>query len=292
MSEQFTNIAGGPFLPYVEKQIEVRKKFLKESNVLRENKHLVYLNNKNSWVRLTSNTDVTQSHLLFRKYNISGADLAKKYVLQGGTVENDKNVIKNRSGVGEDGLYNLLYDKPMGFKPIPGITSIDLSSAGALGTLQYANISFTCYDLEQLELMDALYMKLGFSLVLEWGHTIFLDNEKLLRTPKPLNVFEYKNKEDLLKDIQKKKKEHSGNYDAMLGTISNFSWEVRSDGSYACSIKLVGAGDILESLKINQSIGSSDVSDVEGDSDENISSSIADKDLSLLNQSLFYLLQI
>ena len=292
MSKPFTNIAGGPFLPYVSKQIEARKKFLKESNKQRENKHLIYLNNKNSWIRLTSNTDVTQDHLLYKKYNLSGSLLAKKYVLQGGTVNNDNNKITNRAGVGENGLYNLLYDKPMGFKPIPGITSIDLSSAGKLGTLQYATINFICYDLEQLELMDALYMKLGFSLVLEWGHTIFINNEGILKNPKPLNVFNYQNKEDLLKDIQKNKIEHSGNYDAMLGTVSNFSWDVQSDGSYSCSITLVGAGDILESLKINQSIGSSDISNVNSNSPEdNLTSSIADKDLSLLNQSLFSIYQ-
>ena len=254
MSKPFTNIAGGPFLPYVSKQIEARKKFLQESNKHRENKHLVYLNNKNSWIRLTSNTDVSQDHLLFKKYNLSGNELAKKYVLQGGTVENNNNVIKNREGIGENGLYNLLYDKPMGFKPIPGITSIDLSSAGKLGTLQYATIKFICYDLEQLELMDALYMKLGFSLVLEWGHTTFINNEGILNIPKPLNVFEYQNKEDIVKDIQKKRIEHSGNYDAMLGTVSNFSWDIQNDGSYNCEIKMVCAGDILESLKINQAI--------------------------------------
>ncbi len=292
MAEKFTNIAGGPFLPYVTQQIENRKKFVNEYNGKRENKHLVYFNNKNAWIRLTSCVDVTESHPLFAEYGLSGAALAKKYILQGGTVQNTGgNNIVNRAGIGTNKVYGMLPEKPLGFKPMPGITSIDLSSAGKLGTLQYANIKFICYDIKQLELMDALYMKLGFSLVLEWGHTIFLDNDSHLSTPKPLDIFSYSDKEQLVKAIQKKKVEHSANYDGMVGTISNFDWEIQKDGSYLCGIKLVGAGDILDSLKINQAVNEntkqSKPTTEEEEEGDVVESQIADKDLSLLNKALF-----
>jgi len=299
MTEKFTNVAGGCFVPYVAKEIEKRKKFLEESNTKRENKHLIYLNNKNSWFRLTSCTNVSELHPLFRKYNLSGDALAKKYILQGGTVQGELNKqneyqgITNRSGVGENGLYAMLPTRPLGYKPVPGIVSLDLSSAGRLGTLQYAAIRFICYDIEQLELMDALYMKLGFTLVLEWGHTIFLGENNNLEKPHPLNVFQHNTKESLIKSIQNKRVSHSGNYDAMVGTVSNFGWEVQTDGSYLCDIKLVGAGDILESLKINQSIknSSNPPNSLEPQDKDALSSNIADKDLSLLNQALFNITQ-
>lgn len=286
MPEKFTNICGGSFLPFVAKQIEVRKKFLEESNVKRENKHLVYLNNKNAWFRLTSCTDVSQDHLLYKKYDLSGDALARKYILQGGTVSLEGKNIVHRHGVGQDGLYGMLPNKPLGPKPMPGITSVDLSSAGRLGTLQYATIKFKCHDLEQLEIMDALYMKLGFSLVLEWGHTIYLDENSDLKNPTPLNVFDHRTKENLVKAIQRKRVSHNANYDAMLGTVSNFGWETNPNGSYDCEIKLVGAGDILESLKINQACNKS-TNFTKTDDSKEVTSQIADKDLSLLNQALF-----
>lgn len=302
MAEKFTNIAGGAFQPYVAKQIENRKKFLQESHIKRENKHLLYQNNRNSWVRLTSCVDVLPIHPLSTKYNTTGNELSKKYILQGGVVSQEGNQIINRSGFEANGAYNLLPDKPMGLKPMPGIISIDLSSAGKLGTLQYATIRFMCYDLEQLELMDALYMKLGFSLVLEWGHTIFIDDELSIKNPTPMDVFSFNNKESLIKEIQKKRLYHQGNYDALLGTVSNFGWEIQSDGLYLCEIKLVGAGDVLESLKINQSINEKtnfvsknsinpDIQDEIDDNEEDLSSQIADKDLSLLNNALFSIYQ-
>jgi hypothetical protein len=40
----------------------------------------------------------------------------------------------------------------------------------------------------------------------------------------------------------------------MVGTVYNFDWKANNDGSYNCSIKLMGPGGMLESLKINSSI--------------------------------------
>jgi hypothetical protein len=227
MSRVFNNIAGGPFQGYVNKQIETRKSFLKDSHIKKENKHLLYYNNRNSFIRITSNTVLSKSHPIASKYGISGNSLAEKYILQGGVVEkkiigenqedftnfsgdqnqsnSSKYNINNRGGVGPNGLYNLLPDKPLGYRPMPGITSISLSTAGRLGTLQYADVKFICYDIKQLEIMDALYMKLGFSIIIEWGHSVYIDNNKELQQPQPLNVFNFNNKEDILKAINKKK---------------------------------------------------------------------------------------
>jgi len=301
--EKFTNVAGGPFQPYVAKQIEVRKNFLSESHTNRTNKHLIYQNNRNSWMRLTSSVDFNQDHPIAKKYNISGDLISKKYILQGGSIDKSNNTVINRGGIGEDKLYGMLPNRPLGLKPMPGITSIDLSSAGKLGTLQYATIKFICYDLEQLEIYDALYMKLGFSLILEWGHSYYLDNEdqSILKTPIPLDIYSYSSKEELMKAIQNKRIEHSGNYDAMLGTISNFGWEFQKDGSYICDIKLVGAGDILESLKINQAVSKNtnfipqsthkkleeEIAGVDDDERNNLTSLVGDRDLSILNRALF-----
>lgn len=303
MSSNFNNIAGGPFQPFVKKQIDIRKEFLKESHIKRENKHLLYYNNRNSFIRITSNTELSPSHPLSLKYNLSGKSLAEKYILQGDLVEkniigeNQENFInfdddyqqsnttkydiRHRGGLNSNGLYNMLPDKPLGYKPVPGLTSINISTSGKLGTLQYADINFICYDIKQLEIMDALYMKLGFSIIIEWGHTLYIDDNKQLSKINPLNVFNFNNKETLLKEINNKKNLHRGNYDAMLGTISNFNWVCNNDGTYSCSIKVVGAGDILDSLKINHS-------SFRDKTNENIP--YADKNLSILNNVLYSLL--
>jgi hypothetical protein len=83
--------------------------------------------------------------------------------------------------------------------------------------------------------------------------------------------------------IQEKRVYHSGNYDAMWGTIKNFSYSYGASGEFKCKVDLVGAGDILESLKINQSGNSGDI---------NVEASeypvVSDANKSLLNEALFY----
>jgi hypothetical protein len=66
MAENFTNIAGSPFQGYVAEQIEVRKKFINDFDNPGKvnNKHIIYQNNRNAWMRLTSNTVIKPNHHL------------------------------------------------------------------------------------------------------------------------------------------------------------------------------------------------------------------------------------
>jgi hypothetical protein len=142
---------------------------------------------------------------------------------------------------------------------MPGLTSLSIKTGGKLGTLREATFEFTCYNKKQLDIMSALYMRLGFSVLIEWGHIPYINNEGQLETkPKPLPFFKSSNqagingKEELMEMIQENRVLHSGNYDALWGTIKNFTYSLEDNGTFKCQIQLVGAGDILESLKINQ----------------------------------------
>ena len=57
---------------------------------------------------------------------------------------------------------------------------------------------------------------------------------------------------DLLPEIEKKRLEYCGNYDAFFGRITNYSWDFNPDGSYDIKIYLYSLGDVIESLKLNQ----------------------------------------
>ena len=52
------------------------------------------------------------------------------------------------------------------------------------------------------------------------------------------------------KTILKEKEKHDGNYEAFFGRISKFSWKFNMDGSYDITVKLMGLGDVISSLKI------------------------------------------
>jgi hypothetical protein len=285
----YTNIAGSPFQPYVATQIEKRKNILNKD--YRDSSELNWLTNKNVWVRISSGANVKYGNKRYQ--GLEGDELSKKYILQGGVLNHlpGADTYTLRSGISSDGAYGI-GGTDFGFTPMPGLTDISIKTGGKLGTLKETTFNFVCHNMEQLNLMEALYMKLGFGVLVEWGHTYYIDNgtEKIESTPQPLQFYGIHNKEDLMEAITTNRKYHSGNYDASWGTVKNFSYTLEGNGRFNCQVQLVGAGDILESLKVNLS----------GEFKANITGSsntgsmypvVADANLSLLNNALYHIYQ-
>lgn len=287
-SKNYTNIAGSAFQPFVDKQLKVRKEVISKEE--RTSSDLLWLTNRSLWVRISSGTDVDQNNELFSE---RGDTLSRRYILQAGLTDHSKvidqkdNIFTLRSGLGTNGAYGLGGTEQFGLRPMPGLEGLSIKTGGKLGTLREATFEFTCYNMEQLNIMDALYMKLGFSLLIEWGHIPYLGNDGVLtKNPQPMDFYGIQDKEELMADIQKRRVLHSGNYDAMWGTVKNFSYSFEGNGQFKCKVDLVGAGDILESLKINQS----GTAQGEESSPPLVDSSypvIANQNLSLLNEALF-----
>lgn len=287
-SKNYTNIAGSAFQPFVSKQIEIRKSVISKED--RTSSDLLWLTNRSLWVRISSGTDVDQNNTLFSE---RGDTLSRRYILQAGLTDHSKvidqadNIFTLRSGIGSNSAYGLGGTEQFGIKPMPGLEGLSIKTGGKLGTLREATFEFTCYNMEQLNIMDALYMKLGFSILIEWGHIPYLDNDGVLvKNPQPMDFYGIQDKEELMADIQKRRVLHAGNYDAMWGTVKNFSYSFEGNGQFKCKVDLVGAGDILESLKINQSgtAQSEEKSPLLVDSNYPV---IANQNLSLLNEVLF-----
>ena len=234
------------FTETVRKQLKTRQDALKS----RSPKAIIQLNSRNSWVRMTSGV------------NVNGTSaLAKNYILQGGVLLNNK----LRSGVGgADKVYSNFTPSlksyntnakagTAGIKPIPGITAIDIKSKSAYGSLREVTIQFECHNLQQLEDLELLYMRPGYTALIEWGWTPYLNNDGELASS--INFYDdvingTKERDQILLDLFQRSKDHSGNYDALYGYIKNYSWQARMDGGYTCVTTLISIGEIMESLKI------------------------------------------
>jgi hypothetical protein len=287
-SKNYTNIAGSAFQPFVDKQLEIRKSIISKED--RTTSDLLWLTNRSLWVRISSGTDIDQNNELFSE---RGDTLSRRYILQAGLTDHSKvidqkdNIFNLRKGFGPNGAYGLGGTEQFGIKPMPGLEGLTLKTGGKLGTLREATFEFTCYNMEQLNIMDALYMKLGFSILIEWGHIPYMGNDGVLvKNPQPMDFYGIQDKEELMADIQKRRVLHSGNYDAMWGTVKNFSYSFEENGQFKCKVDLVGAGDILESLKINQS-GTAQSNESSAALVDSTYPVVANQNLSLLNEALF-----
>ena len=275
MATKYKNIVGSAFLPHIKKQFDVRKSVVKKK--IRSNSDLQYLTNRNAWFRLSSSaetttatppipekaienlkspseTDIVNAALLENFNDSFSGATAKNNVLQGGTIiSGNNNSTTLRKGF--KNTYSKGLDDDLGLRPMPGITGITIGTGGKWQTLMQADVEFICYDLDQLNEMSKLYMSLGVTCFLEWGHIPYLDNSGILKKTN-LNLDFFKKdltKNQLIKDIAKKREKTGGNYDGFVGTVYNFSYQGDKDGAYLCKVQLMGAGGMVESLKINTS---------------------------------------
>jgi hypothetical protein len=135
---------------------------------------------------------------------------------------------------------------------MPGITGVSIQSKGAYGSLQEATVSFNCWDIKQLEDLELLYMRPGYTVLFEFGWD-FAKNYFGGALPKYdiLNAQEGLTLNKAFADIYTKIEQSNGTYDALLGYVKNYNWSARDDGGYDCTTTIISLGEVLESLKCN-----------------------------------------
>jgi len=258
--------------PEIAAQLKAREKVVSSPN--RGDDFLRYTSGKNSWVRMASfvNYDPKDG-----KYK--GDQLSRKYILEGGTLYNTSgNNFSLRSGVGKlDGVYasnldkissnpaDTKVDRMYGLRPMPGITSVNVMNKSAYGSLREATINFYAWDKHQLEELELLFMRTGYTVFLEWGWSQYIDHDaqgsKGINTEpdnikvknfdaKTIDIFSTKLNEDVIYfAIDDSVSKAKGNYDAMLGFVKNFSWQLMPNGGFQCSTTIVSRGEAIETIK-------------------------------------------
>ena len=268
MSSIFEPISSGSY-----KQIEVRQ--TKISGSFRDNETISWLNSNGAFVRLKSSVDIIDENIKTKLGypDDQPYDLASRYTLQGGirgglTFDPYKNLGTDSTpeyrtlgteGAFREGIVNPDNPAPaygvdsavLGLKPMPGIEKVSIKTVGE-GYLREATINIRVNSPEQLNIIDVLYFRIGYSVLLEWGHTAYFDNEEnFINGYFNEIILADKSKDNILKEIEEKRAQSSYNYDAMFGVVENFQWDFRDDGGYDVTLKIISTGDIVDSLKIN-----------------------------------------
>jgi hypothetical protein len=259
------------FKPYIARQINTRQKLLNQQGE-RGLEIQKYVSGKSPWLKMTSLVN----------YNGS-IDLAKKYVLMGGTLYPDINDSSNqrfslRSGINTRGAaYGDLGDRQYGIRPMPGIESADIKTKSAYGSLREATIKYYAWDKKQHDDLAILFQTPGYPVLLEWGWSMYLDttkkgehydaptdskaitessNIRIASDVSSVYVFEDKMRQtDIYNKLEMMRHKHSGNYDGMLGFIRNFEWALMPGGGYECTVVLISIGDVLDTIKMNSFTG-------------------------------------
>ena len=285
------SIIGEPIGGEVATQIFVRQNL--HGKQTRTNTDLSILNNTNAWLKLASSVrvltegktqsleidatqkagqkiDITSGEERLRNIGLdntgkfTGNQLAKKAVLFNTLSElnTTTKTYNSRSGVSLSGnLWNNssygLGSTDFGIVPSPGLISAKINCLNR-GSIREATVELKAYNLFQFELIELLYLRLGYSMLLEWGWDKFLNNKGVSQSMgntltedlwfQDIPTDSYR---DVIKKIAEYRTIYSNNYDGFLGKVVNFDWSFQPDGTYNIILKLITIGDVIESLKVN-----------------------------------------
>jgi len=297
-----SNIVGTPVPQYVANQITNRQRIL--GKPFKDPKDLVWANGKTSYVRLASSVNIESQNLIvpdgsgsvktindngstYRQSLLGingygGSKLAKELVLQGGAILIEGSNVNNdlsttlRSGVTQTNSTSPSNKSAYGYggtefgiQPMPGITSFSIKDYNN-GTLREANLEILVHNRIQFEYIDTLYLRLGYTMFIEWGNTTYPINvnssgDTTYATPAEvsslslvgefLNQVSETNSTPTLQTLIELNREQSHcNYDGFVGQVVNFSWDFTEDGRYKISLRMLSAGGVIESLKLNNQL--------------------------------------
>jgi hypothetical protein len=270
------NIVGEGINEKIANQIAQRQKVYGSIN--RNNTELTYLNTRSGWCKLMSSVSIEQTTPI-RNLNIpAGTQLAKNNVLFNGIISYnpDNNSFKNNQGIAFDGsIFNTgaygLGGTEFGLRPMPGILSAEIRTE-TRGSIKTATVKVQANNRQQFDIIDLLYMRLGYSVLLEWGQSSYFDDKSNYIKDNPYSLMGYWFKgncpdpndsskqipltyNSILPLIDRYRLASFGNYDAIFAKVVNFTWTVTNDGKYDITIKLISLGDVIESLKANTLLG-------------------------------------
>ena len=215
-------------------------------------------------IRLSSGVDIhDQNFLETHERGKEQFKTAQDWVLQGGIALEKSGFAKPDGAYGGVNTRSNNSEDGFGIVPMPGIIDAQITTKTAYGSLRSAKVKFVCHNRRQLEILELLYMRPGYTLLLEWGWGTFntssstdgsSSTQSLSNKMDIYDMFWEKQtlQHEMEKAIETSKISTEGNYDALIGYCKNFSYQSRSDGGYECETEIIAKGEVIESLKASE----------------------------------------
>lgn len=162
------------FLPGRFLDPDVSKQVSKRQEVLGNRERLIdgvdsfeaysFFNKKVPFIKLTSGIDKGEFNEKTRKVDNPTSTFAAAAVLDNG--------YKSATGI----VPGYEESETLGFRPQAGITGLQVRTHNRFGSLRTATVQFNCNSVEQLNKYEQVFMRPGYSALLEWGNSIYLDS--------------------------------------------------------------------------------------------------------------------
>ena len=223
---------------------------LREQKISSENKtpdFLKFTHARSSFVVMRSLVKINNSF-----------DIAKKAVLTGGLGITGRSGIDRESGKDFSTSESAYYQNEVyGFRPMPGITNVNSSVIGQSGAVRKTVVSFQANSSEDLDLLNKVYMHFGATVLVEFGHTVYLTKDGSV---KEMNIGDLISSNEFFADgnslssikqkISKKVIDKNHSYEGAVGYVSNFDFSMTTEGTFNCSVTILSHSSVTDSLKV------------------------------------------
>ena len=280
-------LVGESFDKAVKSQINARQTIFGKAN--HSDRELLYTNDNGIYMFLASAvqppTGISGAYgstpeELSREYVISGGTFAKWNGTNGGKLDTDSIANDPRATSTLYG-YGFLSSNDWGLVPPPGILSIQVETKGDYGSIKQGTVKLRAFSKNQFELIEILFLRLGYTVAVEFGHTYAVDSSgspyalsggqfinsflagKVGDIPKYYNSKDDKSrhghdvaeKTNPFKAINSNAKVFENYYDynmcCFAGKVVNYDWSFSEEGYYDITLKISSYGDLLDSIQVS-----------------------------------------
>ena len=124
-------------------------------------------------------------------------------------------------------------------QPVPGIIDVNVDCVNR-GSIKKATVTLKAYNKFQFGIIELLYLRLGYVMLLEYGWDKYAegiselganiaDTETTLLEDLWFTEGKSYQQKEILTAIEAKRKAYQGNYDGFFGKVTNFSWDLDRD---------------------------------------------------------------
>ena len=203
-----------------------------------------------------TNDELAKSYVLFNTTQKINTDTSsqKTYTRRSGAITNSKWFDSFNKTYGGMGF------RDQGLQPVPGITDVSIECVNR-GSIKKAVVQLKAYNKFQFGIIELLYLRIGYTMMLEYGWDRYIDNindatQEITISEVGNTVIEQgwfdnpdPNPNDILTAIESNREDYKGNYDGFFGKVYNFEWNLNPDMTYDITINLITVGSVITSLK-------------------------------------------
>ena len=172
------------------------------------------------------------------------------------------NIVLSGGELGEDGLLKFGTDLYASratstdgsqFRPIGGVKDISVEYKGGFKAIRQCTVNWMVNSIGDLQKLTPYFLSVGKTVIVDWG---WVNSDTVSFEVPPFITKTAEGKFEVNQEIftnpQEKILDMKGDYDAMGGYVSNFSYDLREDGGFDCVTTIIGLGANLFDVPLDK----------------------------------------